>query len=134
MRTNNANRRFRPVPSALVLDTPNAAVRWFQGLLANEAVRLAQARSTVPAGKFTVEGVIVSTEVVTGFGYGKRTKMTVRDNRGFTVYGTKPSCIEARAFAGDVVRFDAALEPSRQDFSFGFFARPANAVIVRKGA
>jgi hypothetical protein len=54
--------------------------------------------------------------------------MLVKDDRGFRVYGTVPGDIIGVA-NGDRVRFDAAVEPSKDDPKFGFYKRPTKATI-----
>lgn len=58
--------------------------------------------------------------------YGVREVMTVRDSRGFKVWGTQPSALYG-AVVGDCVTFLANVEVSDRDETFGFFKRPRKA-------
>lgn len=61
--------------------------------------------------------------------YGTREVMTVKDERGFKVWGTQPrSLYEAQK--GDKVTFLATVEVSDRDEFFGFFRRPTRAQIA----
>lgn len=59
-------------------------------------------------------------------------KMLVMDNRGFKVWGTIPSALNANK--GDVVRFTANVEASKDDPTFGFFSRPRKSEMVTEAA
>lgn len=73
-----------------------------------------------------VIGEIIS-RYVKDTAYGSRSVMTVRDDRGFTVWGSVPS-IEDRIEKGDRVEFVANIERSDSDETFGFFKRPRKTV------
>ena len=94
-----------------------------------EAIRQAEhdAAEDVPEGRVEIAGVIVSTRVDDGI-YGLVTKMLVRDDRGFKLWGTLPASLED-AETGSHVSFTATVTPSGDDRKFGFFKRPAKGVI-----
>jgi hypothetical protein len=110
------------------------------GELREKAVELIRAdiaaRATagpVPAGRVVVTGEIVGTKVAVSydpFGREVRTpKMIVRDDRGFKVFGTMPSSLDAAK--GDRVTFSATVEASQDDETFGFFKRPTKASVLQ---
>lgn len=90
-----------------------------------------EARTTpVEEGRGEITGEIVSTREDEGM-YGWTTKMRVRDDRGFEVWGTMPKAlVDAGAEEGARVAFVATVEASRGDETFGFFRRPAAAKLV----
>lgn len=97
---------------------------------AREAARQAErdAAEDVPTGREVVTGEIVSIkEQQDQFKYYEAyiTKMLVRDDRGFKVYGTMPANLDAAP--GDRVTFTANLKPSNDDPKFGFLSRPTKA-------
>ncbi len=80
-----------------------------------------------PTGKMVVTGVVVKTDLYEN-DYGVRDVMTVKDDRGFLVWGTSP-----RAFTidkGDHVTFSATVTPSNGDAKFGFFKRPTKTNVL----
>lgn len=106
-------------------------------------------KTAVPTGKVTITGVIVSVkEVPNPYAYNSSTlKMVVEDDRGFRVYGTLPSRLKYQttreeggwiveedkdgnetwfrnATKGDRCSFNATVEASNDDESFGFYKRP----------
>ena len=60
--------------------------------------------------------------------FGPVEKMLVQDDRGFKLWGTVPKSIDPGR--GDRIAFVATVEPSRDDSRFGFFKRPAKAVVL----
>ncbi|MDR1213735.1 MAG: hypothetical protein LBK54_06610 [Propionibacteriaceae bacterium] len=88
----------------------------------------------VPEGRVTVTGTVVGRKLIeTFYTYTGEVhvKITVRDDRGFKVYGTASKDIRD-VERGDRVTFTAALEPSRDDDTFGFFKRPTKASILER--
>ena len=101
----------------------------------------------VPEGRTEVTGVIVGSKIVDGH-YGETRKVTVKDDRGFVVYGTLANALEEKIiddfyekeyakdknakikFVGVRVTFAAALTPANDDPKFGFFKRPTKAKII----
>jgi len=106
-------------------------------------------KTTVPTGKVSITGVIVSIKSVDNpYAYNSSTlKMVVEDDRGFRVYGTLPSRLQypcprgeggwiveedkdgnetwfRNADKGDRCSFNANVEASNDDESFGFYKRP----------
>lgn len=95
-----------------------------------EAARQAErdAAEDVPTGREVITGEIVGLkEVADNFSYTERyiLKMTVKDDRGFKVYGTMPASLDAAR--GDRVTFTATVEPSNDDAKFGWFKRATKA-------
>ncbi len=104
------------------------------------AARIAEraASEDCPTGRFKITGDVMSTKSVDSQ-YGYVFKMLVRDDRGFKVFGSIPSCLELfddkdgnqRALAiGDRVEFMAAIEQSKDDVKFGFYKRPTKAKLL----
>jgi len=60
--------------------------------------------------------------------FGPVYKMLVQDDRGFKVWGTCPNAIDPSR--GDRVAFVATVQPSHDDPKFGFFKRPAKAIVI----
>jgi hypothetical protein len=60
--------------------------------------------------------------------YGGRTVMTVKEDRGFLVWGTCPANLAVEK--GDRIKFQATVTKSDRDEHFGFFKRPSKAVRV----
>ncbi len=86
-------------------------------------------------GRYTVEGLVISTKWKDGFGYGEMTlKMLVELDDLNRVWGTVPRSIldtvEAAEFRTLRVRFDAAVERSDDDIHFGFYKRPTKAEVL----
>jgi len=84
-------------------------------------------RVPCPIGRVTVIGKVVSTDAK-DTDYGTRYVMTVRDDRGFTVWGSQPSSLYPEV--GDRIEFTASVERSDRDECFGFFKRPTKARII----
>lgn len=95
------------------------------------AERAAEAETATPvvAGK----GIEITGEVVSvkwhENAYGGREVMTVKDARGFKVWGSVPASID-NVQKGDTVTFVANVEASDKDETFGFFKRPRAAKIA----
>lgn len=109
---------------------------------ASEVERAAARAAATPV----IEGRIVITGTVlrirhTDTEFGVVTKMTVRDDRGFTVNGTLPRALESDwdyetgtaipgAEVGARVEFTAAVTASGNDPTFGFYKRPTKATLL----
>jgi hypothetical protein len=95
-----------------------------------EEERTAEAAKASPVveGKGTVTGEVVSVKWQEN-DFGGRMVMTVRDDRGFVVWGTVPAAIDD-VERGDRVRFDTTVTTSDRDETFGFFKRPRSAAIL----
>lgn len=80
-----------------------------------------------PNGAETITGEVLSTKWVESQ-WGSTKKMLVADDRGFKVWGTIPSSMDADR--GDRVTFIANIEQSDDDQYFGFFKRPRKAQVL----
>ena len=80
-------------------------------------------------GRIVVSGNVLAVKVQEGY-YGWEQKMLVRDDRGFKVWGTVPSCIEPER--GNRIEFTATVNKSDKDETFGFYKRPSKAKIIKK--
>lgn len=97
---------------------------------AEEARNAEQTKNAQPAteGRQEVSGRVI--KVYEKFSdYGSYWKMTLLDDRGFTVNGTIPSSIDD-AKEGDRVTFTAKLEPKADDEYYAFYKRPTKAQIL----
>lgn len=94
-----------------------------------DALRAEEAANATPVieGKIRITGEVVSTD--TKFNqWGARDVMTVKDDRGFKVWGSVPRAVSAQK--GARVTFSATVEKSDRDETFGFFKRPTNAELL----
>ena len=88
-----------------------------------------------PSGRQEITGTILSAkQVLDEFASSRyhtayKTKILVQDDRGFRVYGSMPSALSTPEgdLKGKRVRFTAAVEPKKEDPTFGFFLRPSKA-------
>jgi hypothetical protein len=94
------------------------------GAIDNRAAENAAA-APVPSGRVVIEGVVLSVKV-TEDQFGSHTKILVRDNTGFKVWGSRFSIngFDGGVQKDDQVKFTATVEPSSDDPKFGFFKRP----------
>lgn len=84
-------------------------------------------------GRHTISGVLLHTKVEAGYAYNTYvTKMLVRDDRGFKVWGSLPSALY-KIVKGDRITFDAKVEVSTKDECFGFIKRPSKASFEAVG-
>lgn len=84
-------------------------------------------------GRHTINGVLLHTKVEAGYAYNTFvTKMLVRDDRGFKVWGSLPSALY-KIVKGDRIQFDAKIEVSTKDECFGFIKRPSKASFEAVG-
>lgn len=139
------------------LDEERAAkIRDFAGRVENyqqnRAAKLAQweaekaAAEPCPSGRQTIRGQVIKTECRESQ-YGTQYKMTVKDNRGFIVWGSIPDSLnlfdvtvkaadgetwpnQETLKRGDVIEFTATVEPSDRDAKFGFHKRPTKARVI----
>lgn len=100
---------------------------------------------SVPQGKAPVTGEVISAKQK-DTPFGVQTKMMVRDDRGFKVFGTAPNSIlqqirttedgivtiDLDNLKGKRVSFNANLKPSDDDETFGFFSRPSKAKLIEE--
>ncbi|KKK55632.1 hypothetical protein LCGC14_3072610, partial [marine sediment metagenome] len=82
-----------------------------------------------PTGKMEIIGVVVKTDMHEN-DWGVRDVMTVKDDRGFLVWGTSPSAHSIEK--GDRVSFHATVTPSDSDSKFGFFKRPTRTEVLER--
>ena len=77
--------------------------------------------------RIVITGTVLKVDVKEGFEYGStRTVLTVQDDRGFKVWGTQPSALDAVA-PNDRITFTAKVNASDRDEFFGFYSRPTKA-------
>jgi len=91
------------------------------------AEQVAAAPVPVTDARIVIEGEVLSKKVVEGR-FGSTIKMLVKTDAGTKLWGTIPAAIHPEK--GDRVKLVAKVEPSKDDPKFGFFSRPAQAVIV----
>lgn len=96
---------------------------------AERAIQEASNRPVVVGNGQTVTGEVVSIKFKDdGYG-GLRHVMTVRDDRGFALWGSVPRAID-NVEKGERVTFIANVTKSDNDDCFGFFGRPRKAEIL----
>lgn len=101
----------------------------------------------LPEGRVEITGVIVGEKVVDS-DFGQVRKITVKDDKGYVVYGTLPAKVEEAiiddfyetvydndkdakiVFVGRRLQFTAALTPSKDDAKFGFYKRPTKPKLL----
>jgi hypothetical protein len=93
---------------------------------AREAKRAAEAEAAAPcpAGRLALEGVVLSVRVDEDGPYGPTTKILLKHDTGFKVWGSLPSGTHAEQ--GHRIAFRATVKASDKDPKFGFFSRPSN--------
>lgn len=98
----------------------------------------AERDATHEAGEDVEEGRVVITGQVLAFkwqssNYGDTLKMLVQDDRGFRVWGSVPAGLDD-AERNSRISFTATVQQSDKDSKFGFFKRPAKAVVLEEVA
>lgn len=93
------------------------------------AAREQEVTAPVIEGRVEVVGTIISYDIKEN-DFGVRTVITVKDHRGFKVWGTCPRSIDYGDLVNKQVRFTAEIEKSDRDETFGFFKRPTKAQII----
>lgn len=78
-----------------------------------------------PTGRVEITGVVLSVKTQDS-DFGPVTKMLVKADSGFKVYGTRTANFEV----GQRVKFTAAVTPSTDDPKFGFFKRPTKGEVL----
>lgn len=88
-------------------------------------------KSDCPQGEVVITGTVISTKWQESPYYGRSgtLKMLVQDDRGFKVYGTAPSSLDAK-LQGERVTFTATVTPSQNDPNFGFYSRPKKSAFI----
>lgn len=81
-----------------------------------------------------VEGTITKAKVVEGY-YGRQTKIFVKDNKGYTVYGTCPKKVANSVqllddLEGTQVKFLARVTRANGEQFFGFYERPTKVEVL----
>ena len=103
-------------------------------------------RKPVITGRIEIEGEVVSVKWQDN-DFGGRLVMTVKDDRGFVVWGSVPKGLDlidlhdedgnvigqGQIERGNRVRFTGTVEASDRDECFGFFKRPAKAELLEVG-
>lgn len=107
-----------------------------------EQVRIDRETATeCPEGTVVVEGEVLSVKAKSDFDR-VRLVWTVRDDRGFKVWGTVPSALvggygetaeDSKVGRGGRVRFTATVTRSDRDETFGFAKRPRKAEVLSEG-
>lgn len=86
-------------------------------------------------GRIQITGKVISIKWVDSQ-YGTTTKILVKDDRNFKVWGSAPSSIddtlslEPKLVKGARVTFTATVTASEDDNTFGFYKRPAKAELL----
>lgn len=88
--------------------------------------------SPVPNGLQQVEGIVVSLKWTPGYTYNSPSvlKALVVDDRGFKVWGSVPRSIINEIERGMRITFEATLQRSDDDETFGFFKRPKKTILL----
>lgn len=94
---------------------------------ARKAAEAALPTSPVIEGRIPITGEVLSVKWQDN-GYGGREVMTVRDDRGFKVWGSTPSGLVVDK--GNIITFTATVSRSDRDEAFGFFKRPTKAEVL----
>jgi hypothetical protein len=81
-----------------------------------------------PAGRIEIAGTVLAVKVQDGY-YGPSTKVLVKHDSGWKVWGTRVGNFNR----GDKVKFTATVTVSDKDSKFGFFKRPTNPVVLEMG-
>lgn len=113
-------------------------IRGLLGRLDNRAELDAQreaehaAAAPCPTGRVKITGTVLAVKLDEESSFGPTTKMLVRSDLGFKVWGTRPS--GSHAEKGDRVEFTATVEPARQDPKFGYYKRPTGCTVLERAA
>lgn len=89
-----------------------------------------------PEGLVTITGKIRAVKIDRNpYGPGERVKLTIRDDREFSVHVTAPAAItrlkeNTYNLVGERIRMDATLEQAPDDATFAFGSRPAKAALL----
>jgi len=96
-----------------------------------EAQRAAEAAAAEPVPvtneRIRIEGEVLSVKVVES-DWGSTTKVLVRTDAGWKVFGKKP--VQGDLTRGERVSFMARVEPSKDDPKMGWFSRPTRGEVV----
>ena len=101
---------------------------------AAEAARKAAAEPVpVTDKRIRIEGVIATIREV-GTDFGVTTKVRVVTDAGWACWGTLPAVADDYPERGDRIAFDARIERSDDDETFGFFSRPTKGEVLARAA
>ncbi len=121
--------------TGLLTEAQVAALRKSAVKDAEREAKRAEERKDAEPVPVTTEKVVVTGQVIKtdwqSNAYGGRAVFTVKDDRGFVLWGTQPSAL-SEAEKGDRVTFTATVERSERDEFFGFFKRPTKTAIIEK--
>lgn len=95
---------------------------------AKQEAENAAAKPIPGEGRYEIVGTVISVKFQES-DFGTTLKMLVKHEDGWKVWGTVPSILEVNK--GDVVKFKATVQLSKDDPKFGFFKRPACAEVVK---
>ena len=109
------------------VDAVHRAIEREAAYAARKAAEAALPTTPVIEGRIPITGTVLSVKWQEN-GYGGREVMTVRDDRGFKVWGSTPSGVTVDR--GNIVAFVATVTKSDRDESFGFFKRPTKAEVL----
>ena len=84
----------------------------------------------VVEGRVKVMGEVLTVKEQEGL-YGIQTKMLVKSEAGFKLWGTVPAALVGEVEKGSVVEFAAKIQRSDNDEFFGFFSRPSQAKVIK---
>ena len=138
---------LRPGPFAESVRAAFAASGYLTAAQAEVVVRMAAEQASEPEPSPVIEGRIVITGKVLSVKWSPSQyrdqvcRMTVLDDRGFKVWGTRPASFGATSLrdeaggyqgvpavsVGDRVTLTATVRASEDDPTFGFYSRPAKA-------
>lgn len=127
--------RYASAPSDRQVALVDKWVREAPARAAAEAQRAAEDEAAAPVpvteDRIVVTGEIVSAKIVDN-DFGCTTKIVVKADEGFKVWGSCPSDLDAPLadLKGQRVTFAARVEPSEDDPKFGFFKRPTKAAAL----
>lgn len=95
----------------------------------DQSAKDAAESSPVIEGRIVITGKILSVKERFS-AYGSVLKITVKDDRGFKVWGTLPSAIAGQGCKGRRVTFTATVKASDDDETFGLYSRPVKAELL----
>ena len=100
----------------------------FEEREAERAAERARAQPVIVGYGLVITGEVVSVKLHESK-YGVKLVMTVKDDRGFCVWGTVPQHL-SEIQRGQRLTFQANVEVSDRDETFGFFKRPRHARVL----
>jgi hypothetical protein len=111
-----------------------ALLRKLHADVAEKAAKLAEKLASgivAPTGRVVISGEVLSTKWVES-NYGSALKMRVRDDRGFTCWGSVPKLDDGQYsdLVGKKITFKATMEHDNTDPTHGWFRRPTNGKLV----